>query len=46
MRERHKQAGTSLALYEGYYRLAVNTRIEPLQAGKRLVVGDELAVFE
>ena len=44
LRERHRRAGTSLALYPGYYRLAVNTRIEPLQAGKRLLVGDELTV--
>ncbi len=43
---RHRRAGTSLALYPGYYRLAVNTRIEPLQAGTRLVVGDELTVVE
>lgn len=46
LRERHRRAGTSLALYPGYYRLAVNTRIEPLQAGARLVVGDELTVAE
>jgi len=46
LRERHRRAGTSLALYPGYYRLAVNTRIEPLQAGTRLVVGDELTVVE
>ena len=46
LRERHRRAGTSLALYPGYYRLAVNTRIEPLQAGTRLVVGDELTVAE
>lgn len=46
LRERHGRAGTSLALYPGYYRLAVNTRIEPLQAGKQLVVGDELALAE
>ncbi|MYB52899.1 MAG: MOSC domain-containing protein [Acidobacteriia bacterium] len=46
LRERHARAGTSLALYPGYYRLAVNTRIEPLQAGKQLVVGDELTVAE
>lgn len=46
LRERHSRAGTSLALYPGCYRLAVNTRIEPLQAGKQLVVGDELALSE
>ena len=45
LRERHRRDDTSLALYSGYYRLAVNTRIEPLQAGKRLCVGDELAVI-
>ena len=46
LRERHSRAGTSLALYPGYYRLAVNTRIERLQAGARLVVGDALTVVE
>ncbi|MXY70029.1 MAG: MOSC domain-containing protein [Acidobacteriia bacterium] len=46
LRERHRRSGTSLSLYPGYYRLAVNTRIEPPQAGARLVVGDELTVFE
>lgn len=46
LRERHARAGTSLSLYPGYYRLAVNTRVEPRQAGKQLVVGDELTVFE
>lgn len=46
LRERHRRHGTSLALYPGYYRLAVNTRIEPLQPGARLVVGDELNVAQ
>ncbi|MDE0261560.1 MAG: MOSC N-terminal beta barrel domain-containing protein [Bryobacterales bacterium] len=46
LRERHSRAGTSLPLYPGYYRLAVNTRIAPLQAGKRLVVGDQLTVSD
>ena len=44
LRERHRRDDASLALYPGYYRLAVNTRIEPLQAGKGLCVGDELTV--
>ena len=44
LRESHSRGDSSLALYSGYYRLAVNTRIEPLQSDKRLRVGDELTL--
>ncbi len=45
LRERSRREGTSLALYPGRYRLAVNTRIEPAQADRQIRVGDELAVL-
>ena len=44
LREHHSRCDSSLARYSGYYRLAVNTRIEPLQSNKQLRVGDELTL--
>ena len=45
LRERHSPDDSNLAFYAGYYRLAVNTRIEPAQSEKRLRVGDELTAI-
>ncbi len=44
LRERHRRPDSDIALYDGYYRLAVNTRLANGQQGKALCVGDELVL--
>lgn len=41
-RKRHGRPDTALDLYQGHYRLAVNTRLAAAQGGKTLRIGDEL----
>ena len=42
LRERYRHPNSEIAGYGHYFRLAINTRIAPRQAGKSLRVGDRL----
>ena len=43
-RGRHAYPGAHVARYKGYYRFAVNTRLPPGQAGRKLRVNDPLVL--
>lgn len=45
LRERHRRRDSEIARYNGYYRLAVNTRLPVGQAGRTLRIGDPLVAI-